>query len=43
MMYDAERGPCTVRIVEQLTIHDGLIRSSTFVADMWAFMALMRQ
>lgn len=42
-MYDAARGPHTVRIVEQLTVRDGLIRSSTFVADMSAFMALMRQ
>lgn len=41
-MYDAARGTRTVRIVEQLTVRDGLIRSSTFVADMSAFMALMR-
>ena len=40
-MYDAARGPRTVRIVEQLTVRDGLIRSSTFVADMAAFMALI--
>jgi ketosteroid isomerase-like protein len=40
-MYDAHRGERTVRIVEQLTVSDGRIRSSTFVADMSAFMALM--
>lgn len=42
-MYDATRGPRSVRIVEQLVVRDGLIRSSNFVADMSAFMALMRQ
>jgi ketosteroid isomerase-like protein len=42
-MYDAARGPRTVRIVEQLTVRDGVIKSSTFVADMSAFMALLRQ
>ena len=41
-MYDAVRGPRSVRIVEKLVIRGGLIRSSTFVADMSAFMALMR-
>jgi ketosteroid isomerase-like protein len=40
-MYDATRGVNKVRIVEQLTVRDGLIRSSNFVADMSAFMALM--
>jgi hypothetical protein len=40
-MYDATRGPHTVRIVELLRVRDGLIRSSTFVADMSAFTALM--
>jgi SnoaL-like domain len=40
-MYDARRGERTVRIVEQLTVSDGRIRSSTFIADMSAFMALM--
>jgi ketosteroid isomerase-like protein len=40
-MYDATRGANKVRIVEQLTVRDGLIRSSNFVADMSAFMALM--
>lgn len=40
-MYDAARGANKVRIVEQLTVRDGLIRSSNFVADMSAFMALM--
>jgi ketosteroid isomerase-like protein len=42
-MYDAARGPRTVRIVEQLTVRHGVITSSTFVADMSAFMALLRQ
>jgi hypothetical protein len=41
-MYDTTRGLRSVRIVEQLVIRDGLIRSSTFVADMSAFMELMR-
>jgi ketosteroid isomerase-like protein len=36
-MYDASRGDLTVRIVEQLTIRDGAIASSTFVTDMAAF------
>jgi SnoaL-like domain len=40
-MYDATRGANKVRIVEQLTVRDGLIMSSNFVADMSAFMALM--
>lgn len=40
-MYDATRDQRTVRIVEQLTVHDGAITSSTFVADMAAFMALL--
>jgi len=30
-----------VRIVEQLSIRDGSIRTSTFVTDMAAFKALM--
>lgn len=42
-MYDSTRGNHTVRIVEQLSIRDGSIRSSTFVTDMAAFMALMGQ
>jgi ketosteroid isomerase-like protein len=42
-LYDATRGPHTVRVVEQLTVRDGVIRSSTFVADMAAFMALLQQ
>ena len=41
LMYDASRGAQTVRVVEQLTVRDGLIRSSTFVADMSAFMAML--
>ena len=40
-MYDSTRGDDTVRIVEQLSVRDGLIRSSSFVTDMSAFMALM--
>lgn len=42
-MYDAARGAHTVRIVEQLTVHDGLITRSTFVTDMAAFMALLAE
>lgn len=40
-MYDATRGANKVRIVEQLTVRGGLVRSSNFVADRSAFMALM--
>jgi hypothetical protein len=40
-MYDSTRGNHTVRIVEQLSVRDGSIRSSTFVTDMTAFMALL--
>ncbi len=40
-MYDATRGDHTVRIVEQLSVRDGLIKSSMFVTDMSALMALM--
>lgn len=40
-MYDAKRGANKVRIVEQLTVRDRLIRSSNFVADMSTYMALM--
>jgi hypothetical protein len=32
-----------VRIVEQLSVRDGSIMSSTFVTDMAGFMALMGQ
>jgi ketosteroid isomerase-like protein len=38
-MYDATRRDATVRIVEQLTVRDGRLISSTFVADMAAFAA----
>jgi len=38
-MYDAARGDRTVRVVEQLTVRDGLIAGSAFVADMAAFSA----
>jgi hypothetical protein len=40
-MYDATRGANKVRIVEQLTVREGLINSSNFIADTSAFMALM--
>jgi ketosteroid isomerase-like protein len=36
-MYDSRRGGQTVRIVEQLTIRDGLIASSELVTDAAAF------
>jgi hypothetical protein len=42
-LYDVSRGPHSVRIVEQLTVRDGVIRSSTFVADMAAFAALLQE
>ena len=42
-MYDSTRGSHTIRIVEQLSIRDGLVMSSAFVTDMAAFKALMRQ
>jgi hypothetical protein len=38
-MYDATRGDRSVRIVEQLTVRESRIVSSTFVADMAAFAA----
>ena len=38
-MYDARRGDRGVRIVEQLTVRDGMIASSVFVTDMAAFQA----
>jgi hypothetical protein len=41
-MYDASVGDRAVRIVEQLTIRDGKIAESNFVADMAAFTALMQ-
>jgi ketosteroid isomerase-like protein len=40
-MYDATRRDRTVRIVEQLTVRDGRLVSSTFVADMAAFAAFV--
>jgi hypothetical protein len=39
-IYDARRGQRSVRIVERLTVRDGLIAGSAFVADMGAFAAL---
>jgi ketosteroid isomerase-like protein len=38
-MYDATRRDRTVRIVEQITVREGAIASSTFVTDMAAFAA----
>jgi hypothetical protein len=40
-MYDARNGSQAVRIVEQLTVEDGLIQRAIFVADMGAFLAFM--
>ena len=40
-MYDARRGGRSVRIVEQLTVRDGMIASSVFVTDMAAFGAFV--
>ena len=40
-MYDATRAEQTVRIVEQLTVHNGFIVSSTFVTDMTSFTAFL--
>jgi hypothetical protein len=40
-MYDATRAEQTVRIVEQLTVRNGLIVSSTFVTDMTSFTAFL--
>jgi hypothetical protein len=40
-LYDSTRGDRSVRIVEQLTVRDGKIASSTFVTDMAAFMAFV--
>ena len=42
-MCDSIRGNHTIRIVEQLSIRDGSIRSATFVTDTAAFRALMGQ
>jgi ketosteroid isomerase-like protein len=38
-LYDATRGDLTIRVAEQLTVHDGRIASSNFVTDMAAFAA----
>jgi ketosteroid isomerase-like protein len=40
-MYDATRGDRTIRVVEQLTVRDGMIASSVFVTDMAAFMSFV--
>lgn len=42
-MYDATRGDQTLRIVEQLTVRDGLVQSSTFVTDMTTFAAFLNR
>jgi ketosteroid isomerase-like protein len=41
-MYDATNGGRTARIVEQLTVRDGAIASSTIVTDQAAFGAFMQ-
>jgi hypothetical protein len=41
-MYDATNGGKTVRIVEQLTVRNGAILSSTIVTDQAAFGAFMQ-
>jgi ketosteroid isomerase-like protein len=38
-LYDATRGDQTIRVVEQLTVHDGRVTSAVFVTDMAAFAA----
>jgi hypothetical protein len=40
-LYDATRGGRTIRVVEQLTVPDGMIASSVFVTDMAAFMSFV--
>jgi hypothetical protein len=40
-MYDATHGDRAVRVVEQLTVRDGQLISSNFVADMAAFAAFI--
>jgi hypothetical protein len=40
-MYDATRGDRSIRVVEQLTVRDGQLLSSNFVADMAAFAAFI--
>jgi hypothetical protein len=41
-VYDAMRGSHSVRMVEQLHVGDGLIRSSTLAADRAALPALLQ-
>ena len=41
-LYDSTNHGHTVRIAEQLTVRDGLIRSSQFVTDMAALQAFMK-
>jgi ketosteroid isomerase-like protein len=38
-LYDATRGDRTIRVAEQLTVHDGRLTRSVFVTDMAAFAA----
>ena len=40
-LYDATRGDRTIRVVEQLTIRDGMVARSEFVTDMAAFTAFL--
>ncbi len=40
-MYDATRRDQTLRVVEQLTVRDGMIASSVFVTDMAAVRAFV--
>ena len=40
-MYEAARGDRVVRIIEQLTVREGSIVSSTFVTDMTAYQAFL--
>jgi ketosteroid isomerase-like protein len=40
-LYDATRGDRTIRVVEQLTVRDGMIARSVFVTDMAAFTAFV--
>jgi ketosteroid isomerase-like protein len=42
-MYDATRGDRTIRVVEQLTVRDGMIASSVFVTDTAALRDVRRR
>ncbi|MSP22465.1 MAG: hypothetical protein EXR66_05555 [Dehalococcoidia bacterium] len=41
-MYDSARAGLTVRIVEQLTVREGVVVSSIFITDMGAFTSFVR-